>query len=276
VSFISEKQDVVAPVSTELPQHEYEIMYRAEEEFWWYVGMRRHLLTLLEKHWDWQNQPNPLVVDAGCGTGAVLQRLADGFGGQINTRRALGFDLSQEALRFCSRRGLQGRISRGSITNIPLADQSVDIVVSFDVVCYLPDPEPSLYELARILKHGGMLVLNLPAYQFLHSEHDLAVNVLKRYTREQARQMMARHGLMPERTSYVNTVLFPPAAAVRLAKKAALKIKPGKKLQSELELPHPLINRILTGAMASEAVLLKRSNFNLPFGLSLMTVARKL
>jgi len=264
-----------APASTEMRFHEYGIMYNVEDNFWWYEGMRQNLLSLLQRHWDWQAKTNPVVLDAGCGTGATLQRLADGFEGKIATNRAVGFDISSEALRFCRQRKLDHRLFQGSITSIPVADNSIDILVSFEVISNLTDPEPGFREVARVLNHGGLAIIKLPAYQFLYSEHDIAVRVLRRFDRGEVRDLLAKHGLAPVRTSYLNTFLFPPAALSRLTKKFSLKSKADEELESDLKPPHPLLNKILIGIMAQEARVLRHTNFNLPFGLSLITVARK-
>ncbi|NWJ48201.1 MAG: methyltransferase domain-containing protein [Chloroflexi bacterium] len=264
-----------APASTEMRLHEYGIMYNVEDNFWWYEGMRRNLLSLLQRHWDWQAKPNPVVLDAGCGTGATLQHLAAGFEGEIATNRAVGFDISSEALRFCRRRKLDRRLFQGSITAIPVADNSIDILVSFEVISNLSDPEPGFREVARVLNHGGLAIIKLPAYQFLYSEHDIAVRVLRRFNRGEVQALLAKHGLAPVRMSYLNTFLFPPAAISRLIKKFLLKNKVDEELESDLKPPHPLLNKILIGIMAQEARVLRHTNFNLPFGLSLITVARK-
>ncbi len=265
-----------APLSTEMRQHEYGIMYGVEEFFWWYVGMRNNLVNLLERYWDWKIQPEPLVLDAGCGTGAILQRLASGFDGRLPRPRALGLDLSQEALRFCQQRNLADRVMRGSITELPFADNTFDILVSFDVISNLPDPTPGFREFSRVIKHGGIMVLNLPAYQALYSEHDLAVRTLRRFSKTEVKQLLAENGFMPLRVSYVNSLLFPPAAAVRLTKKALLKAKPEGALQSDLTPPPAFINKLLLWTMAREASILRHTGFDLPFGLSIMTVARRI
>jgi ubiquinone/menaquinone biosynthesis C-methylase UbiE len=260
--------------TSELPPHEYGIMFKVEDNFWWYKGMRHHLETFLTRYWDWQNQPNPLVLDAGCGTGAVLERLTGGFDGHINTKNAYGFDISPSALSFCQQRGLEQQIVRGSITAIPYTSQTFDIVTSFDVLSYVEDVELGFREVGRVLKHQGLAIINLPAYQWLYSEHDIAVNTLRRFNKNEVVNLLAQAGMRVERITYVNSFLFPPAAAIRLLKRRQL----GKQAQvhSDLTPPHPLINNTLTKIMSWEAKVLAKTQFNLPFGLSVLALARKM
>lgn len=242
---------------------EYRIMYEVEDRFWWYVGMRRIFVSLLERHYP--SGGDLSILDAGCGTGGNLASLRR-FG------PVTGVDLSAEALRFCAERAVEGcRFAQSSLTKLPFDDNSFDFVTSFDVICCIDDDEAAFGELARVLKPGGRLLVNLPAYNFLRSEHDVAVFIKRRYTRSLLAERFARAGLRTERTTYANTILFPVAAAVRLA----LKRKGLKESEARSDLkPLPrVLNRLLIGVLAAENALLK--SVNLPFGLSVIGTARK-
>jgi len=53
---------------------EYEIMYRVAHAHWWYIGLR----NMIQNFWTaYAPSQSPLMLDAGCGTGAVLKPLAD-------------------------------------------------------------------------------------------------------------------------------------------------------------------------------------------------------
>ncbi len=257
---------------TEMLRDEYRVMYEVEDKFWWYIGMRQNLYTLLAKYWNWTAQPDPQILDAGCGTGANLAQLVNGFEGRLNTRQAWGFDVSVDALHFSQQRGLGGRIVQGSITEIPYASNKFDIAISFDVLNNLPDDYPGFNEVGRVLKHGGIFILNLPAYQFLYGKHDQAIGGRRRYSREQVAERLAQVGMKVEFSTYLNTLLFPPAALVRFLNRG----ETHQQVHSDLTPPHPAINRLLAKTMSLEAGILRRTRWGLPFGLSIMTVARKL
>jgi SAM-dependent methyltransferase len=269
---------------TEMMRDEYRVMFEVEDGHWWYRGMRRNLVALLKRHFDWTLHPRPLALDAGCGTGANLQKLLTGFGGEIPSFRACGFDLAGEALEFSQQRGLTGHLAQGSITAIPFASNNFDLAISLDVINNLPDDQPAFEEIGRVLKPGGLFILNLPAYQFLYSEHDLAIRCQRRYNAKMVSDRLERAGLRVVRQTYLNTLLFPPAALVRLVKARKVSARPElisdsgdfTPVHSDLLPPHPLVNRALEKVMGLEASLLARSNVKLPFGLSIMTVARKI
>jgi len=91
------------------------------------------------------------VLEAGCGTGLVLSRIAD------VAREAHGFDLSPGMVARARQRGLS--VALGSVTQVPFASDSFDLVCSFKVLAHVPQITDALRELARVTRPGGMLAL---------------------------------------------------------------------------------------------------------------------
>src|SRR6185503_4580269 len=93
------------------------------------------------------------VLEVGCGTGLILEKLA-GF-----AKRAEGVDLSPGMLALAKNRGLTVR--EGSATELPYADESFDVAVSFKVLAHVPDIEKALSEMARVCRPGGHVIAEL-------------------------------------------------------------------------------------------------------------------
>jgi ubiquinone/menaquinone biosynthesis C-methylase UbiE len=91
------------------------------------------------------------VLEAGCGTGLVLSRLA-----QV-AKEAHGFDLSAGMVEKARARGLS--VVLGSVTQVPFKDETFDFVCSFKVLAHVPDITTALAELARVTRPGGYLAL---------------------------------------------------------------------------------------------------------------------
>lgn len=91
------------------------------------------------------------VFEAGCGTGLLLREAA-----QI-ARSAIGLDLSRGMLALARQRGL--RVVQGSLTDVPLPSESVDLVYSMKVLPHVPPIREALAELARLVRPGGRLLL---------------------------------------------------------------------------------------------------------------------
>ena len=245
---------------------EYEVMYRSEDEHWWYSGLQDLVRSFAEARARGTNRP--VILDAGCGTGKHLELLT-GAGA-----RALGLEFAEEAFAFLGLRGLDN-VARGSVRHIPFADAAFDAVISTDVVCCL-EPGPgtaAVREFSRVLKPGGSLLLNLPAYEFLRSRHDAAVHTRQRFTRSGLLRLLGEVGLRAQTATYRNSILFPVAAAVRLAQRAG----GGGGVSgptSDLSLPFGPINRLLKATLALENRWI-RAGGRFPFGLSVFCVATK-
>ncbi len=235
---------------------EYDNIARLESQHWWYVGMRRIAASLLR---DAGLRPHAQILDAGCGTGGGLQWLS-AFGA------VTGIDLHPLAVRYASQRSRQ--VGRASVQAIPFPEACFDLVTSFDVLYHLAvtDDVAVLREFARVLRPGGQLLVRVPAHDWLRGAHDRHVHTRHRYARGELRQKIENAGLALQRLTFVGLMLFPLAALKRLA-------QPEADSHTDVTLPAPTVNHILTAALAAEGLWLRR--FNLPIGLSLLALARK-
>lgn len=245
---------------------EFKIMYEAEDTHWWYRGLRGVMFQLLGL--SDSRRRCMRILDAGCGTGGTLDALTDqGF------TNLHGFDLNPPALLFCKQRGL-GDVRIGSITDIPFENDTFDAVISSDVLCDAgtPNERVALDELYRVLKPGGRLFLNLPAFSFLRSEHDRATDVARRYTKREITGKLANAGFKIRRATYWNMTLFPIVLLVRIGRReneADLK----NPARSDILLPPGPLNAILSAILWFEHRLLRVTN--LPFGSSVSVLAIK-
>lgn len=241
---------------------EYSSIYHLEQQHWWYLGMQDIALALLDAYLP--RKEGLAILDAGCGTGGMLLTLAR-YG------RAYGVDYAPQALRYCRERRLD-RALQASVTHLPFANASFDLLTSFDVLYHLgvADDTEALREFFRVLRPGGYLLLRLPALEFLRSAHDAAVHTRHRYTRREVGSKVAKAGFRTVRLTYGNTLLFPVAAALRLAQR--LTGRGQQRISDVREMP-ALTNALLRAPLALEARMLL--NFDLPLGLSVLCLARK-
>lgn len=235
-------------------------MFQTEEAHWWYLGLRDLIVPAVLGGLIGRDRTT--VLDAGCGTGRNLAALAS-----VN---AVGLEFSKEAFRFLRRRGLNA-LARGSVDRLPFRDQSFDVVLSADVLCCVGPPGDlaALREFRRVLKPGGRLILNLPAYDWLRGRHDEAVHTRKRYTQAGLVGLLSQAGFVIQICSYRNTFLFPIVAAVRLGQRLR---GDGGGSGSDLSIPPVAVNRLLSLPLLVENRLI-RWGVRFPFGLSVHVVA---
>lgn len=246
--------------------NEYRIMFAVEDSYWWYLGLHHLVLASLSK---WvPDQSGLRMLDAGCGTGALLAKLA-----QVPATLRPGLDLSAEALRFCQQRAL-AQVSQASIHQLPFRANAFDLVMSMDVLCNLstPDRQTALREIHRVLERNGLFLFNLPAYHLLKSSHDRAVHLQHRFSKRALQQELEARHFTVQYLTYRNSILFPALALIRLVNK--IKLASPQPVQSDLKPLPGRLNRLLTRILLAEnTVLLRGGSF--PFGLSLFGVAQK-
>ncbi len=238
----------------------YRVMARVEEIHWWFRARRDILAATIEKL---AAGPMARILEAGCGTGGNLAML-ERFG------RLHAFEPDAEA-REVAQGKASFRIDPGGLPDgVPDGLHDLDLVCAFDVLEHIDDDRAAAATLLEILREGGHLILTVPAYTWLWSRHDDAVQHKRRYTRELLTDTLRDAGFDIVRCSYFNTLLFPLVAVIRLGRRVLGLEGDGTQ---EMALPGRLLNRVLYGLFGLERHLL--AHVDLPFGVSLLAVARR-
>lgn len=249
---------------------DYEYLYQLEDHLWWFVGMRTIAGALLDQFCALNYDRT--ILDAGCGTGSNLLWLQRYAGkGHI-----YGIDLNFDALHLSRQRGCE-RLAQASVTDLPFADSSFDLVTSFDVLVQLPGPgadAQAVREMHRVLRPGGIAFVRAAAHEWLRSGHDDALGTQKRYELSELSSMLKHCGFSVLRATYANSLLLPAAAFRRLVLKRAGLADPGSDVKPLAPWLAPL-NTFMCAILKVEATWLGTMNFDLPTGVSAICVVRK-
>lgn len=250
---------------------EHEVMARVEAQHWWYRGLRDALARSLQQK-PLGLKPHPRVLDAGCGTGENLRFLGE----LLQPAYLGGFDSSEEALRLARRKTTSADLYLGDICDPVVRTGDIDLLISLDVI-YIPGVERAMNGLRRLtsaMADGGLLVLNLPAYNWLYSDHDVAIHTSQRFTVPEVRTLLRTLGLSVERLTYRLFFLFPAVVLARLP--SILRARPGDVLaRSDLHsVPGERINRTLLQILRAENAMIARG-VRLPWGSSVFAIGRK-
>jgi SAM-dependent methyltransferase len=238
---------------------EYRKLAETEDRMWYFRALHRRL-----EYWLRRKLPaeRARVLDAGCGTGGFIRHLEAGG----RDWELTGLDLSPVACELARQR-TQVKIREGSLTTMPFWDDSYDGIVTGDVLYHIDDVPRVLGEFARCLKPGGVLVLNEPAYRWLWSYHDTAVESRHRFTRPELRQRLEAAGFEVGFSSYANFFVLPLVIARR-------KLFPPKQPTSDVGLAPPPVEAFLS-LLAWIEFNWMRLGLPLPAGSSVFMVARK-
>ena len=198
-----------------MQEQDFQLLYQLEEHYWWFPAMREITDTIAARE---LSQPGQRILDAGCGTGFNL-----GYYSANKLRDVYGLDLASAALRHVRKRGFN-KIVQASIMDIPFKSDTFDLVFSFDVVTQTPydTHDASLREMFRVLKPGGHLFIRVPAFMWLWSSHDEAIEARYRYVRDELAKRLAAAGFTIEWTSYANGFLFPVILVRRFLKRLGI------------------------------------------------------
>jgi SAM-dependent methyltransferase len=239
---------------------DYELQtHRAEDRHWWYRGRRRVLARVIDAL---ALPARARILDAGCGSGRNMVDLA-------RRGTVTGIELSDASVALACDRGA-GEVVAGSVMQMPFASDSFDLGVCLDVIEHLEDDLGALRELRRVIVPGGVLLVTVPAYQWLWSGHDEVNHHQRRYTRRSLRRVAEQAGWHQVRSTHFNSLLLPAAVALRVLDRFSRKTT-----ESSLDLwvPPAPVNWLLERPLLLEAALIGRG-VRIPAGLSLLAVFR--
>ena len=234
----------------------YDRMAELDSRHWWYRARRDILGRLIEARV--KPPADARILEIGCGTGHNLAML-----GRFGTIDAVEMDDAARAVA-------SERLGRPALMSTLPALEGVergayDLVALLDVLEHVDEDRASLASIAERLRPGGRILLTVPAHPWMWSAHDVVNHHKRRYTRRGLRATIEGAGLGIELLSYFNSLLFPVAAAARLAGRLT-----GKE-DSDDRLPPAPLNKALEFLFGLERYAVGRVPF--PPGVSLVAIA---
>jgi SAM-dependent methyltransferase len=234
----------------------YQLMRELEEKHWWFVARRNILQSTLSTL---QLPKSSNILEVGCGTGGNIAFLRK-FGELICV------ESDNSAAKLARERNLVPILSGALPNEMPVFNRQFDLIVLFDVIEHIDDDGESLRVLCKLLNPGGRIVLTVPAFSYLWSQHDEENHHKRRYSRKSLSSLVLSNGLSLDYISYFNFWLFPLVASLR----AIRKIIPYKESWQDMKLPAAFPNQILESIFKSERHLIGKRY--LPFGMSLVAI----
>jgi len=169
-----------------------------DRSHWWFRGRLAVILAALRR----ALPPRRVrLLELGCGSGNVLASLSE-FG------EAVGMDGHGDLVAAARAAGLDVRA--GHLPDeLGVPQGWADVVLLLDVIEHVDDDLATLRAARASVGEAGLLVVTVPAYQWLWSGHDEVLGHRRRYTAAELRAAVERAGFTVLRVSYFNTLLFP-------------------------------------------------------------------
>lgn len=236
----------------------YERMNEQEAVHWWFTARRKIIGATIERLI--KPSPEADILEAGCGTGGNLEMLM-GYG----TLDAFEFD---SVAREIAAEKSQLEVPFGTLPDdIPFGSKTYDLIGLFDVLEHIEDDEATLAQLGKRLKSDGKILVTVPAFPWLWSQHDERHHHFRRYTRKSLKTVAENNGLKVEECFYFNSLLLPVAIGLRALKAITRSDAPDDTM------PSPWLNKLLYTVFSWERNFIGR--IHLPLGLSVCAVLKQ-
>ncbi len=241
--------------------------YTLERSHWWFLGRLEILIAVLKKKVLPSTDKKISILNVGVATGATSLALQPY--GEVTS-----VEYDAECCKFL-KENLKMDVINASMTSLPFADKSFDIVCAFDVIEHIEEDELALKEAYRVLKDGGKLYITVPMNMSLWSDHDVINHHFRRYSSEGLKDVIVNAGFKITYISFFNAILFLPIYLVRLL--SSLKKKKSDALpESDFNglNTNKFINTILLNVLKVEKIALN-SGIRFGFGVSKIMIGSK-
>ena len=245
---------------------EYQLMAELQNDHWWFRGRRRIIEKIILSL---KLPPNLNILEVGCGMGGNLKMLAK-YG------KVYALDSHEEAAKYAKSLNIEAEVAQVIIPDKNLAfitERKFDLIVLFDVLEHLGNADECLKVLHDALKPSGRIIVTVPAFQFLWSQHDISQHHKLRYGKKQLEQILDKSGFKVNYITFFNFWLFPLIATIRIGKKLAEPYFRNRSIKSELKKTYAPLNAVLSAVFSSESWWIPACS--LPFGVSLLAVCWK-
>ncbi len=214
----------------------------------------------------------PTVLDVGCSTGYLLEDLQ----ATMPSAKLIGVDLIAAGLRKAHANVPDARLLQADACRLPLEDESVDAVLSANLLEHVPDDELALAEIGRILRPGARAVIVVPVGPRNYDYYDRYLGHERRYAHGEVALKASRAGLAKLEEVCLGTLLYPPFWLVKQRNRRRYDHLYGEALERKVASDIERTKGSALGRLAcrSEETLL-RVGVRLPFGIRGLTVLER-
>ncbi len=215
--------------------------------------------------------PHPVLLEVGCSSGFFLEDLRS----KAKHATLVGSDFIGEPLQELAGRLPGIPILQFDITHCPFGDSSFDGIVMLNVLEHIENDLEALKQVYRILKPGGLVVIEVPAGPHLYDFYDQHLMHYRRYQSKSLKSLAEKAGFQVERVSHLGFFLYPPFALVKKINRIRGKKMSESERQSKVsrQIRKGNTNRFMYALMKMELALGKYLNY--PVGIRCLMTLKK-
>lgn len=250
------------------PQEAFSILFDLEKDNFWFNSRNRMIKQLIEKK---VSINKTSFLEIGCGTGYVLNNIAENF----PDMKLTGSEIYLEGIKFAKKRVSNAEFVQLDATKMPFSNK-FDAIGAFDVLEHIEDDKEVMKGVYKALKKDGYFFITVPQHKFLWSINDEIAFHKRRYTRKEMTTKLINAGFEINFVSSFVFTLFPLMTLSRLFKGSNKENITNEVIVREIKKLRvgKFTNKVFTYLMKIDEYLIKQ-NISLPFGGSLVVVAKK-
>jgi SAM-dependent methyltransferase len=231
------------------------------------LASRRHAVAEAQRAHD---RRDAIVLEVGVSSGYLLQDLVRA----MPDAAILGADYTRGTLDRVAARLPEVPLLQFDLVECPLPDASVDTVILLNVLEHIERDDLAVGQVHRILRPGGVMIIEVPAGEGLYDSYDKALLHWRRYRMSKLVRLLRSAGFTIERRSHLGFFLYPAFWTVKKLKRAA----PASDDKLDADVQQSIAFSQRTGAVASGLLTLEaalRNGIYLPFGIRCLVTGRK-
>lgn len=229
------------------------------------LASRRDALAQLKRYAGFDGA---VVMEIGCSSGFMLKNIRS----QMPAARLVGADVVSHPLQVLAQQLPDVPLLRFDLLRSPLPEACVDAIVMLNVLEHIGDDALALAQVARMLKPGGALILEVPAGSHLFDAYDAQLQHFRRYDAPELNAKVASAGLLVVRSAHLGSLIYPAFALVKRRNQSRATSQPGAKVV-EAQARATSQSKLLRAAMFLEDKVRDRIPFTR--GIRALVVARK-
>jgi 2-polyprenyl-3-methyl-5-hydroxy-6-metoxy-1,4-benzoquinol methylase len=260
-SYISHKNIFLIDGKLQKTGYQNKNLTMTTKEHFWYRYRHILIFDILKKNF---KHPGKLkLLDMGCGDGNMINYLKN-----KGILKVVGCDIRIDSTTTSD---LDIQFLQLDIRKKIIKKQQFDVILLLDVVEHVKD-DTSLINLAKsLLKKNGILILTVPAPEYLYSDFDKFAGHYRRYNKKSLIKLMEGSKLKIKRISYFNSFIL-PFLLMRTTYYRLVKVQQEQVDEQNLNL-HPLLNVALWDISRIEKKII--NHLNMIIGSSLIAICSK-
>lgn len=163
---------------------------------------RRHAVMQVAQY---TSRPSPVILDVGCSSGFLLHDLKSAFPAAL----VAGTDIVLGPLLNLSKSWPEVPLLHFDLSHCPLPDNSIDVAILLNVLEHIQDDALAVQQVYRILKPGGIAIIEVPAGPELYDIYDELLMHYRRYKMRDLRQLFLDSKFEILHQSHLGFFLYP-------------------------------------------------------------------